>query len=75
MDNSCAQLLLHFYADSFETLQMIWSWFEDVHIFWILASDYFTYCFKLNLVVFRHLLVAISDTLYLVCANSPTIIC
>ena len=54
---------------------MIWSWFEDVHIFWILSSYYFTYCFKLNLVVFRHLLVAISDTLYLVCANSPTIIC
>ena len=31
----CAQLLLHFYSDSFETLQMSSSCFEDVHVIWI----------------------------------------
>ena len=29
----CTQLLLQFYADSFETLQVFSSWSEDVHIF------------------------------------------
>ena len=33
----CAQLLLQFYADSFETLQMFWSWSEDMHVVWILS--------------------------------------
>ena len=33
----CAQLLLQFYADSFETLQMFLSWPEDVHVVWILS--------------------------------------
>ena len=28
----CAQLLLQFYADSFETSQAFWSWSEDVHV-------------------------------------------
>ena len=37
----CAQLLLQFYADSFETLQMFLSWSEDMHVVWILSSDYF----------------------------------
>ena len=31
----CAQLLLQFYADSFETLQMILPWSEDMHVLWI----------------------------------------
>ena len=31
----CAQLLLQFYSDSFETLQMSSSCFEDVHVVWI----------------------------------------
>ena len=33
----CAQLLLQFYADSFETLQMLLSWSEDMHVVWILS--------------------------------------
>ena len=33
----CAQLLLQFYADSFETLQMFLSWSEDMHVGWILS--------------------------------------
>ena len=36
----CAQLLLQFYADYFETLQMFLSWSEDMHVVWILSSDY-----------------------------------
>ena len=31
----CAQLLLQFYADCFETLQMFLSWSEDMHVVWI----------------------------------------
>ena len=31
----CAQLLLQFYADSFETLQVILTWSEDIHVVWI----------------------------------------
>ena len=31
----CMQLLLQFYANSFETLQVFRSWSEDVHIVWI----------------------------------------
>ena len=31
----CAQLLLQFYADSFETSHVFWSWTEDVHVVWI----------------------------------------
>ena len=33
----CAQLLLQFYAESFETLQMFLSWSEDMHVVWILS--------------------------------------
>ena len=31
----CAQLLLQFYSDSFETLQMFLPSFEDMHVVWI----------------------------------------
>ena len=31
----CMYLLLQFYADSFETLQVLRSWAKDVHIVWI----------------------------------------
>ena len=44
----CAQLLLQFYADSFETLQMFLSWSEDMHVVWILSSDYFLNAFLLS---------------------------
>ena len=37
----CAQLLLQFYSDSFETSQMSRPCFEDMHVVWILSSDYF----------------------------------
>ena len=30
-----AQLLLQFYTDSFETLHVFSSWYEDVHVVWI----------------------------------------
>ena len=40
----CAQLLLQFYSDSFETSQMFRPCFEDVHVVWILSSDQ---CFTL----------------------------
>ena len=44
---------LQFYAYCFETLQMFWSWSENVHIFWILCSDYFLLLFhKFSLVAF-----------------------
>ena len=33
----CVQLLLQFYADSFETLQMFLPWSEDMHVVWILS--------------------------------------
>ena len=33
----CVQLLLQFYADSFETSQMFLSWSEDMHVVWILS--------------------------------------
>ena len=35
----CAQLLLQFYSDSFETSQMSRPCFEDMHVVWILSSD------------------------------------
>ena len=31
----CAQLLLQFYSDSFETLHISGSCFEDMHVVWI----------------------------------------
>ena len=30
-----AQLLLQFYADSFETSLVFWPWSEDMHVVWI----------------------------------------
>ena len=35
LDTLCAQLLLQFYANLFETLQVFLSWSEDVHVVWI----------------------------------------
>ena len=33
----CAQLLLQFYDDSFETSQVFWSWSKDMHVnrYWV----------------------------------------
>ena len=30
----CAQLLLQFYIDSFETSQVFWPWSKDMHVVW-----------------------------------------
>ena len=35
-----AKLLLQFYADSFETSLVFWSWSEDMHVVWIKSSEY-----------------------------------
>ena len=63
----CAQLLPQFNANCFETLQMSWS--ENVHIFWILSSNYFCFLFhKLLFVAFKAFItikVTISDAGYL----------
>ena len=45
MGTLCAQLLLQFYVDPFETLPVFLSWSEDVHVVWILSSDYFLLLF------------------------------
>ena len=68
MGTLCAQLLLQFYADSFETSQVFWSWSEDVHVVWILSSDYILSFFcNLNLVFFQALLLSTYvDSMYLV---------
>ena len=35
----CAQLLLQFNTDTFETLQTLWQCFEDMHVVGIYSSD------------------------------------
>ena len=40
--------LLQFYADTFETLQLLRLWSEGVHIVWAYASDFFATLFKQN---------------------------
>ena len=45
----CMQLLLQFYFDSFETLQVFRSWSEDVHIIRLFLSLFQ----KMNLVIFQ----------------------
>ena len=55
---------------------MFWSWPEDVHMSWILTSDY---CFTFLNYEFSRVLAFIkvsrSDSGYLVCANPPTSLC
>ena len=41
MGTLCAQLFLQFYADSFETSHVFWSWSEDVHVVWIYILSLF----------------------------------
>ena len=33
------QLLLQFYTNIFETSLVFWSWYENMHVVWILSSD------------------------------------
>ena len=46
------QLLLQFYLDSFETLQVFRSWSENVHIVWIYLQISCHFFHKMNLVIF-----------------------
>ena len=68
MGTLCAQLNLQFYADSFETSQVFWSWSEDVHVVWINPQIRFCHFFrKLNLVFFHALFLSTYvDSMYLV---------
>ena len=52
----CMQLLIQFYANSFETLQMCWSWSEEVHVLWKYSSDYFCHFSQVELSHFQVLL-------------------
>ena len=65
-----AQLLLQFFTDLFETLQMFSSWCEDVHVVWILLLDYFLSLFPLC-ELFRPQCI---DSGYLVSATAHTIL-
>ena len=35
------QLLTQFYADSFQTSLVFWSWSENMRVVWILSSGFF----------------------------------
>ena len=74
----CAQLLLQFYANSFETLQMffvmVWR-----YALWFGHSPQIIFCHffhKLNLVIFSAFLLSKwIDSGHLVCATPPTVLC
>ena len=55
MGTLCAQLLLQFVADSFETSHVFWPWSEDIHMVWIKSSDYLFFYFSAISSSFRHL--------------------
>ena len=44
----CAQLLLQFCTNRFETLHMFSLWYEDMHGVWILLLDHFLSLFPHN---------------------------
>ena len=50
MDALCAQLLLQFYAEAFETSQVFWPWSEDMHVVLIYNPQiiFITFSAKLN---------------------------
>ena len=49
-----AQLLLQFYTDHYETLQMFSSWYKDVHVvFDIIVRLFFYFFYIVNLVIFH----------------------
>ena len=68
-----AQLLIQFYADSFETSQVFWSWSEDVHVVLIYSSDYILSLFpQFELSLFQALLLSTYvDSMYLVSGVTP----
>ena len=65
--------LLQFYADTFETLQLLRLWSENVHIVWAYASDFFaTFFYKMQLII----CVAKVNRYLVSCnASSPTVLC
>ena len=67
----CMELLLQFFSDCFETLQVFRSWSEDVHIVLATSSDYLLSFFSQN----KLLRPKLMDTRYLVCAFPPTVLC
>ena len=74
----CAQLLLQFCADCFETftdvLVMVWRYACGLDIVLKLVLSLFSR--KLNLVIFSAFLLSKSiDSGYLVCATPPTVLC
>ena len=40
-----AQLLVQICTDSFETSLVFWSWSDDMHVVWVISSDYFLLLF------------------------------
>ena len=49
----CVQLLLQFHSNSFKTQHVLWTWSEDMHVVWLLSSNYFLSFFHdLSLVIF-----------------------
>ena len=45
VDTLWAQILLQFWADPFETLQVYWSWSEDMHVLFTESLIYFLFYF------------------------------
>ena len=62
--------LLQFYADTFETLQLLRLWSEDVHIVWAYAFCYFFYKMQLVICVDK-----VNRYLASCNASSPTVLC
>ena len=74
MGTLCVILLLQFYADSFETSQVFWSWSKDLHVVWIiiLRLYFVTFLSNLNLVFFQALLLSTYvDSMYLARVTPP----
>ena len=73
----CAQLLLQFYADSFETLQMFCHGLKICMWFGYYPEIIFCHFFRsLNSVIFQTFLpLKLIDSGYLVCATPPTVLC
>ena len=79
MGTLCAQLLIQFYTDQFETLQALLSWSVDVLVFWHYLQfnfcQFFFFrqgspCGVIPLFRLRHL----TDAGYFVCATPDTVL-
>ena len=63
----CAQLLLQFYVDLFETLQVFLSWSGDVQVVWIQSADYYFFRILNSAIFHAEILPTCIDSKYLVC--------